>query len=406
MPVPRHPTRHSSCGPEPVAASSGVATRATPDVVGDDRRMSDFVPVVVIGGGVMGLSTAWALTRRGERPLVLERFARGHANGASHGSTRNFNNAYADEHYLDLLMRAREGWDALGSPGGDPLLRLHGLVSHGSGAALGGTGGGLTAIHRRLRERGIPAQLIEGGEASRRWRGMRFEDTVLHSPDAGVVRAAVALEELERRIIAGGGEVRWSTPALRVEEDADAVTVHTAAGPVRAETVVVTVGAWTNTLVGGILPPLVVTEESPAHFAPREFGLVWPSFNHFVAPGSWPANVYGMPSPGEGVKVGFHAVGDEVDPDARPWRTDKHAAVLAEYVREWMPGLDGGTAVPISCTYTSTPDEAFVLDRVGRIVVGAGFSGQGFKFAPGVGAVLADLVLDPDARAADAFRLR
>ena len=64
------------------------------------------------------------------------------------------------------------------------------------------------------------------------------------------------------------------------------------------------------------------------------------------------------------------------------------------------------TAVPISCTYTSTPDEAFVLDRVGRIVVGAGFSGQGFKFAPGVGAVLADLALDPGLRAAEAFRLR
>ena len=71
-----------------------------------------------------------------------------------------------------------------------------------------------------------------------------------------------------------------------------------------------------------------------------------------------------------------------------------------------MPGLDAETAAPISCTYTSTPDEAFVLDRVGRIVVGAGFSGQGFKFAPGVGAVLADLALDPGARAAEAFRLR
>ena len=77
--------------------------------------MSVRVPVVVIGGGVMGLSTAWALTRRGERPLALERFARGHPRGASHAATRNFNNAYADEHYLDLLARAREGWDALGT---------------------------------------------------------------------------------------------------------------------------------------------------------------------------------------------------------------------------------------------------------------------------------------------------
>ncbi|GAA1944557.1 FAD-dependent oxidoreductase [Microbacterium deminutum] len=366
------------------------------------------MPFVVVGGGVMGLSTAWELSRRDERPLVLERFARGHTRGASHGATRNFNNAYADDHYLDLLVRARAGWDALGSPGGEPLLRLHGLVSHGGGAALGGTGRGLTAIHEQLRARGIAADLLDSAEASRRWPGIRFEQTVLFSPDAGVARASAALEELERRIVAAGGEVRWQTPAARIEEDADGVTVHTPAGAVRADAVVVTAGAWTSALVGGSipLPSLTVTEESPAHFAPRDPAVAWPSFNHFVTPGTWPAPVYGMPTPGEGVKVGFHRVGDEVDPDARPFRTDKHAARLAEYVREWMPGLDADSAAPISCTYTSTVDEAFVLDRVGRIVVGAGFSGQGFKFAPGVGAVLADLALDPAARAAEAFRLR
>lgn len=372
--------------------------------------------IIVVGGGVMGLATAWALTRRGERPLVLERFTRGHTRGASHGETRNFNNAYGEEHYLDLLARAREGWDALGEVDGEPLLRLHGLVSHGSGAALGSAAGvGLADIERRLRERGLAAELLDGAEAARRFPGMRFEDTVLYSPDAGVARAAAALRELERRIVVGGGEVRWDTPVSRIDDDGDAVTVQTDAGALRAEIVVVTAGAWTTRLIeeslaggsfgGAPLPRLRVTEENPAHFAPRDPDLVWPSFNHFVEPGSWPANVYGMPTPGEGVKVGFHCIGDEVDPDARPFRTDKHATTLADYVREWFPGLDPGTATHISCTYTSTDDEAFVLDRRGRIVVGGGFSGQGFKFAPGVGATLADLALDPAALAATPFRL-
>ncbi|BDV29824.1 FAD-dependent oxidoreductase [Microbacterium terricola] len=370
--------------------------------------MVEHTRIAVVGGGVMGLSAAWALTRRGERPLVLERFGRGHSRGASHGETRNFNNAYAEEHYLDLLALAREGWDALGEVDGEPLLRLHGLVSHGAGAALGSAAGvGLADVERRLHERGLPAELLDGAEAARRWPGMRFEDTVLYSPDAGVARAAAALREVERRIAEGGGEVRWQTPVDRIEEDADGVTLHTAGGPVRADTVIVTVGAWTAGLLASIpLPRLRVTEESPAHFAPRDPATPWPSFNHFVTPGTWPANVYGMPTPGEGVKVGFHCVGDEVDPDARPFRTDAHAETLAAYVREWFPGLDAATAAPISCTYTSTADEAFVLDRVGRVVVGAGFSGQGFKFAPGVGSTLAGLALDPAALAAPAFRLR
>ena len=358
--------------------------------------MSDSTEVAVIGGGVMGLATAWELTRRGMKPVVFDRFARGHHQGASHGATRNFNNAYDEEHYLDLLVRAREGWDALGQADGEPLLRLHGLVTHGD-ADIG-------AIEQRLIERGIHAEILTAGEASSRWSGMRFSDEVLFSRDAGVTRASAALGELERRIVAAGGEVRWETPVARIEDTDAGVDIVLADGRMRADVVVVTVGAWTERMLPGIrLPRLEVTEEFPAHFAPAGVS-VWPSFNHYVAADRYPATVYGMPTPGEGVKVGFHRAGDLVDPDARPHAVT-HAHALAAYVREWLPGLDPASAVPISCTYTSTDDSAFVLDRRGRIVVGAGFSGHGFKFAPGVGATLADLAIDPSALAAAPFRL-
>lgn len=358
---------------------------------------ADAAEIVVVGGGVMGLATAWELVRRGVRPLVLERFSRGHHEGASHGATRNFNNAYTEEHYLDLLVRSREGWDALGDVDGAPLLRLHGLVTHGDTD--------VDAVQRRLALRGIPADLLSAGDARSRWAGMRFDGDVLWSPDAGVVRASAALAELERRVVTAGGEVRWNTRVRSMDDTADGVLVTLADGAdVRAETAVVTAGAWTPSLVGDIgLPNLVVTEETPAHFAPRGDSR-WPSFNHYVDPAAYPATVYGMPTPGEGVKVGFHRVGDEVDPDARPHRPT-HLDALTAYVREWMPGLDAESAIPISCTYTSTDDGDFVLDRRGRLVVGAGFSGHGFKFATGIGATLADLALDESARAVPPFRL-
>ncbi|TQL87088.1 FAD-dependent oxidoreductase [Microbacterium saperdae] len=358
---------------------------------------TDAVDVAVVGGGVMGLATAWELTRRGLRPVVLERFARGHHEGASHGATRNFNNAYDQDHYLDLLVRARAGWDALGEVDGAPLLRLHGLVTHGDVD--------VAAVRQGLDARGIPAELISAADASRRWPGMRFEGDILWSSDAGVVRAADALRELERRILAAGGQVRWSTPVAHIGETPDGAVVELADGTrLRADTVVVTAGAWTSRLLSRFgLPALTVTEETPAHFQPRT-DATWPSFNHYTDPALFPATVYGMPTPGKGVKVGFHLVGDEVDPDARP-HLPTHQEALAAYVREWMPGLESESAAPISCTYTSTADGTFVLDRRGRVVVGAGFSGHGFKFATGIGAELADLALDPSARAAEPFRL-
>jgi sarcosine oxidase len=58
----------------------------------------------------------------------------------------------------------------------------------------------------------------------------------------------------------------------------------------------------------------------------------------------------------------------------------------------WLPGVDAGAPTATTCLYTSTPDEDFVLDRVGPITVLGGFSGHGFKFASVIGELAADLV--------------
>ncbi|HEX6955946.1 MAG TPA: FAD-dependent oxidoreductase, partial [Agromyces sp.] len=54
------------------------------------------VETIVVGGGAVGAAAAWQLARRGREVALLERYERGHRNGASHGASRNFNVAYAD----------------------------------------------------------------------------------------------------------------------------------------------------------------------------------------------------------------------------------------------------------------------------------------------------------------------
>ena len=369
--------------------------------------MTEHVPYLVVGAGAMGLATTWQLARRGHRVLTLERFERGHSHGASHGATRNFNNAYAAPHYLDLLALARTEWDELSRTTGEPLLRLHGLVTHGDDAVV-------AQVHDALVARGERAEILGAADAGRRWSGMRFAGDVLFTPDAGVVRAAAALGALERGARRLGADIRFGHRVIALEERDDGVALTIDDGERRydvvADTAVVTSGAWTPGILPASfpLPRLTVTEESPAHFAAISPDAPWPSFNHFVDPDRGPiGNVYGMPTPGEGVKVGLHHVGPVVDPDQRTFRpVPELAAALRDYVAEWFPGLDPDSAEPISCTYTSTDSEDFVLDRRGRIVVGAGFSGHGFKFTPAVGSVLADLSADGTVRAAEAFRIR
>jgi sarcosine oxidase len=105
------------------------------------------------------------------------------------------------------------------------------------------------------------------------------------------------------------------------------------------------------------------------------------------------------------VKVGFHGVGPVVDPDHRDFTAEpRQLAALQDYVREWVPGVDADALTPISCTYATTPDSNFLIDRIGPVAVAAGFSGHGFKFVPAIGRLLADLTIDKNAPALFSFR--
>ena len=264
-----------------------------------------------------------------------------------------------------------------------------------------------TAVRRRPRgadRRGHPAEFLPVEAAAERWPGIRFDTRVLFNAQAGRVNADATIGALHATAAAAGADVRHRTRATRIEVLGDErvrVASVTDAGVeevFEARTAVVALGAWTTKLVGGLaLPRLVVTQEQPAHFAVRD--AVDPVAELQPLPGAaadgydyWRSPVYGMLTPGEGVKAGWHGVGPVVDPDARDFLPEPaQLAALQRYAREWLPGVDADAVTPISCTYTTTPDEHFVLDRIGPVVVGAGFSGHGFKFTPVVGRILADL---------------
>ena len=352
---------------------------------------------LIIGGGAMGLAAAWQLARRGERVHLVERFGPHHTRGASHGSTRNINNAYGEALYLDLFDEALGLWRELEAGAPEPLLGLHGLVTQGDPEIV-------ARAHAALTARGADVALLDAAAAADRWRGMRFAGEVLLSRQAGVAYAARALDALAAAAERDGAVIEREARVRSIDPTGGSgggvrIEVESADGSSRAleaPSAVVAVGAWSRTLLDGIvdLPRLRVTEEHPAHYRPLDPAHVWPSFNHLVSGPQLAAlggAVYGMPSPGEGVKVGLHLVGHEVDPDARTFRaTDEIRERRRAHVAEWFPGLDPDSGEEISCTYTSTDTERFVLDRVGPLTVAAGFSGHGFKFTPAIGRILAD----------------
>ncbi|MDQ0662570.1 sarcosine oxidase [Arthrobacter ulcerisalmonis] len=367
--------------------------------------MNTVLDTVVIGGGAMGSAAAWALSRRGRQVTLVEQFGPGHKIGASHGATRNLNPGYHRPEYVAMLAEGLALWDELEQESGEQLLARTGIVNHGPGGDLQKVAAALTAA-------GIRAEFLDPAEAGERWRGIRFDQQVLHMPDGGQLNPEAALPVFQRLATARGAEIRHHTKVagLEVSEDGVRLTLESAAGTevVTAAQAVVTAGGWTGKLLAGAfadtaagkdtagirIPRLRVTQEQPAHFRVADAGAVWPGFNHYPGPDyqGWYSPVYGMQTRGEGIKAGWHGVGPVVDPDHRDFLPEPtQLAALQDYARQWLPGVDPDSFEAISCTYTTTPDEDFILDRVGPVVIGAGFSGHGFKFTPVVGRILADL---------------
>ncbi|MEV0793902.1 FAD-dependent oxidoreductase [Kribbella sp. NPDC050459] len=336
--------------------------------------------VAVVGAGAMGSAAARALAAAGREVVVLEQFTLGHERGGSHGATRLFRPAADDAEIAELTERARPLWRELEAESGETLLEETGGIDHGlSDAAVD--------VFRSLHA--ATGSVLTAAEAAERWPGFRFETPVLYQPGSGRLYADRTVHALQVVAARLGAEFRVQSPVRALRTYDGLVELDVPGGAVRARHVVLTAGPWTPRLADALvtLPPFKVTQEQPRFFTPVSDELEWPSFVHH-GPTS-----YGLYEPGSGVKVGLHATGPEVDPDTRDFQPEpERDATLLRYVEEWFPGLDAGRSTAISCLYDNTPTSDFVIDRAGLVTVAAGFSGQGFKFVPLVGAFVRDLV--------------
>jgi sarcosine oxidase len=317
--------------------------------------------VAIVGAGVMGCATAWAVRERGAEVTVHEQFGLDHDRGSSHGRTRIFRVAYPEPYWVRFAQEAYAGWQEL-----DPsLLGLYGLIELVADP-------GLTSA-RALDECGVPYRLLGRDEV--RAHGANLPDgwAALYVPDAGVVFADRARHAF---LEAAGVEVETNRRIESTDE-------------LDADVVVVTVGSWIRQLVPDV--PVTVTRETVAYF--KREGPPPPSIADLNAE-TGGHGMYSLYDPVHGLKAGAHHAGAAADPETEAPPDPAIVERIAAWVRERFPEVDPDPVEAQSCLYTTTADEDFVLERRGGVVVGSACSGHGFKFAPAVGRRLAALALE------------
>ena len=342
--------------------------------------------VVIVGGGVMGTAAARALSSRGRGVVLLERRTIGHSEGSSGGPTRNFRLTYHDPVYVRMARRALEGWRRLEDEAGLELLRVAGGLD--VGAATDGSAAALEAAGERF-------ERPSAGEVAERWPALRFGEgsRFLYQAEGAIVRADATIATLARSARAAGADLREETTVEGVRTGGDEVEVATSGGAVvRAPAVIVSAGSWAAPLLGGVGIDLALrpTLEQTTYFTTDDaVGAIPTVIDWDAAPDQPPYLVPNAFAPGE-IKAGAHLSGTPIDPDARPGTDVEREARVVDWVRRRVDPAPTATATE-TCLYTVAPDEDFVIDRVGPVVVASPCSGHGFKFAPLVGEVLADL---------------
>ncbi|MFD4509999.1 FAD-dependent oxidoreductase [Streptomyces sp. NPDC058457] len=343
--------------------------------------------IAVVGAGLMGAATAWQLARRGHPVTLIEAYDIGHRRGGSHGSSRIFRRAYADPFYVGLTGRAYEEWRALEEDASTPLLRRTGGLDLGEGRDPEGLAGVLAAA-------GVPYELLGAGAARERWPYIRFTGPALYHPGAGVIDADATVAACVRRAAEHGAQV-WSGVRVTGIDVRRKVLLRTADGrELTADTAVIAAGAWLPELgLPVALPPLAVTQQQVFHFRQRQPDERWP----ILVTKDAEMQTYGLPSGRDGgplpaMKVAEHDRGTPTTATARTGVVDPSSRTrVSEFVRDRLPGLDPEPVAEATCLYTTTPDEDFVLDRHGPLVIASPCSGHGAKFAPLIGAMVADL---------------
>lgn len=339
--------------------------------------------VVVVGVGIVGAATAWALARRGVDVVALERFHIGHARGSSHGTSRIFRFSYHDPMYVGMAREALGLWRQLEDAVETPLIRSTGGLDLGKN---------LEAHTKALETHGVPFESLTGEEAMARWAYLAMEpdERVLYQQDAGICLAEEAWHAFVEEGRRAGAAVQEGVTVTSIEPGTQEVKVHTEDATVTAKSVVVTAGPWVNDLLGPLSLGLQVdTSLETVAFFEMDEALEVPSLVDWGRPA-----FYSLASPSPaGLKVGLHHAGPHVHPDDPAEPSVAAIETIITWVRTRFPSAD---AVPMrvdTCFYTNTPDEHFILSRHGDIVVGSACSGHGFKFAPLHGERLADLAL-------------
>ncbi len=362
--------------------------------------MSGSRSIVIAGGGVFGLTAAIEFRSRGWGVTLCDPGQLPHPDASSTDISKAIRMDYgADVLYTEMAEASIEGWCRWNAEWDAPLYHPDGFLMMTRAPMQAGSFEH-DGFHL-LRDRGQPVERIDREALAERFPAWRPDEYVdgYYNNNGGWAESGRAVEQLvreaERRRVFLHEGVGF---AALLEERGKVCGIELADGDrIRADRVLVTAGAWTPTLLPWLADRLWTVGQPVLHFRPDDPALFdgsrFPVWGADISKSGW----YGFPlSPGGVVKVGHHGAGNPMHPDDPRRLPEGHVERCREFLMGTFPSLAGAPLVGSRvCLYCDVYDGNFFIDadpdRPG-LIVAAGGSGHGFKFAPVLGGLIADIV--------------
>ena len=370
--------------------------------------------IIIVGAGMFGLTASLELQRRGYSVTVLDPGPVPHPLAASNDISRMVRMDYGEDAlYVVLAGRAIEGWHAWNQRSGQELYHEDGfLIACSQSMAPGGFE---FDSYQSLGQRGYNLKRMGSGQIIQQyplWNGNKYTDGYLN-PKAGWAEAGNTVIWLAEEAQASGVNLRPDTQVTSfVEADNKVSGVVTEEGyRESADLVVVAAGAWTSALLPELAEVMQPVGQPVLYLKPTDPGLYrGPQFP------PWAADIprtgwYGFPANSDGiVKIANHGPGRPMTTEEPRDLSSAQLSQFKAFIKDTIPSLADAPIVNSRlCLYCDTWDGNFWIGHHPHkqgLVVAAGGSGHGFKFAPVMGGLIADAVERVNTPYSDRFAWR
>ncbi|KAF5017876.1 hypothetical protein F66182_10171 [Fusarium sp. NRRL 66182] len=365
--------------------------------------------VAVVGLGALGSAAAYHAAHKGATVIGFEQYEFGHVYGASHDTSRIVRTSYGSPDYVALARAAYKDWAELERQSGIKMLTITGGVIFfpklsSDEASLNEFEKSMSAAEfsRSLDANGIPYERLDSRQVKKRWPAFNVPDGVetIFTADTGIVHASRSVAAMQYQARTHGAVLKENTQVDAVTPNASGkgVAIDTSQGRFYADKVILACDAWINKLLAplGSEIPLTIMQEQVTYYKPADISAfdqskfpvwIWAGDRYF----------YGFPKYGEpAIKAARDTSHNVTTLEERSFvPSEELFNELTSFVGNLLPEK-GQPLRTVTCQYAITPDRQFVISPLKKhpnIVIGL-TAGHGFKFAPAIGRVLAELAID------------